>query len=200
MAETETPPQQQTINATSLLLFGLCLIFIGAGGYYYYKYQNAVKTQVATNNTNSVVEQSNQTENPVVQIEEEQPSVIELLTEEVGTVSGKICFPGSYIPEGKIALKNIETDEVETFPNPSNQSTYEVNVPAGSYHARYQAYMNGMEGDFQSGYYTKCAIDSTADVCNAPDGHALIEVEIENGGTVADVALCDFYYETEPAF
>lgn len=200
MSETETTQQQKQINPVTLLLLGLCLIFMSVGGYYYYKHQEAVKSEITTI-AKDIPEEPVQVQTlpaPTPAVGE----VVETIMEEaeLGVVSGKVCFPGSYIPEGLVALKNLETDEVTTFPNQANQSLYVVKVPAGKYHARYQAYTNGIEGEYQSGYYTKCGIDSSYDVCNAPDAHVLIEVEIQNGGTVADVALCDFYYEKEPAF
>ena len=115
------------------------------------------------------------------------------------TINGKLCYPSNFLPKGEIVAKETKTNKLTTIDYGGEFSTYKIEVDPGEYVLRYQAHASGNE-DFLSGYYTKCAINSSADICNADDGHELIKVNVSGGDVVNNVDLCDFYYTEEPEF
>lgn len=114
-------------------------------------------------------------------------------------ITGKLCFPSQFLPEGEIVAKNISTTEIISIDFDGTTSEYKIGVEPGTYYVRYQAHASGGE-DYTSGYYTKCGIESTSEVCNADDGHELIPVEVSQGEIIGGIDLCDFYYQEEPEF
>ncbi len=116
-----------------------------------------------------------------------------------GVVSGMLCYPSSFLPEGEVVAKNTATDVVTSVAIDGTKSDYKIQLEPGTYNLRYQAHASGND-EFVSGYYTKCGIDSTADICDKNDAHDLIPITISAGEVVEEVRLCDFYYTDEPKF
>lgn len=112
-----------------------------------------------------------------------------------GEVEGKICFPSSFVPEGYILAKNIETSEVEKtyFEGvPPNSQDYSLSLNEGKYVFAYAG-----TDEIAMGFYTACAPTASINDCSSPESHELIEVDIRSGDTVSGIDLCDYYYQAE---
>lgn len=117
------------------------------------------------------------------------------------TIKGMLCYPSDFLPSGEVIAKNTVTDETFTISVDGQAVNYQIQVEPGSYNLRYQAHASGNNPEaYISGYYTKCAMESNVDVCEAEDGHDLIPVTVFAGETETDIKLCDFYYSEEPNF
>jgi hypothetical protein len=112
------------------------------------------------------------------------------------TVTGKLCYPSSQIPEGIILAKNIDTKEVikkDFAGTPPEKPQYSLSLEAGTYVFAYD--VEG-KGEYL-GYYTKCAKTTHVDNCSTKEDHELIEVVLSEGKTIENIDLCDYYYELE---
>jgi hypothetical protein len=126
---------------------------------------------------------------------------------QVGTITGKLCYPSDFLPQGEIVAKDTENGKLYTqnYAGSINggSSAYSFQLPVGTYNVRYQAHASGNNKSlFISGYYTKCATNNSQDGCNAADGHALIKISVLPNQTIQGIDLCDFYYPAggEPIF
>ena len=132
-------------------------------------------------------------------------SITESLTEDFipvsrGEISGTLCYPSDFLPKGEVVAKNTATNQLTTIEFNGQESGYKIQVDPGTYNLRYQAHASGNEL-YISGYYTKCGINGSFDVCEeASDGHKLIPVTVSAGEVVDGIKLCDFYYQEEPEF
>jgi hypothetical protein len=121
-----------------------------------------------------------------------------------GTLSGKLCYPSSFLPEGKIEAKNTQTNESVFLPYPGSanggKSSYELQVPPGSYKVRFSVMMpNNPEP--MPGYHTACT--GVEKICQDQNTtREALTVSVKAGQTTTGVDLCDFYYkiENEPKF
>ncbi len=121
-----------------------------------------------------------------------------------GALTGKLCYPSSFLPEGKIEAKNTQTNESVYLPYPGSanggKSTYELQVPEGSYKVRYSVMMpNNPEP--MPGYHTACT--GVEKVCQEQNTvREALTVSVKAGQTTTGVDLCDFYYnkDKEPKF
>ncbi|MBP9690621.1 hypothetical protein KBD81_00925 [Candidatus Woesebacteria bacterium] len=122
--------------------------------------------------------------------------------QELNTVSGKLCYPSEYLPQGNIVAKDIETKELFTqkYPGSENggKSTFDMELPDGTYVFRYEAMANENKPDeFLAGYYTQCATITDRGCTDAE--HQLSQVQVPNQSE-NNISLCDFYYTAEPDF
>ncbi|OGD91097.1 hypothetical protein A3D81_02205 [Candidatus Curtissbacteria bacterium RIFCSPHIGHO2_02_FULL_40_17] len=107
-----------------------------------------------------------------------------------GFVTGKLCYPGDFLPEGKIAAKNIDSGTIYTlyYPGSKNgaRSSYYFVLITGKYKLRYETFIGTNQIKPFSGYYK---------------GNSQV-VEVENGKTIKNIDLCDFYNSAndEPDF
>lgn len=106
-----------------------------------------------------------------------------------GFVTGKLCYPENFLPEGKIAAKNIDSGIIYTlyYPGSNNgarSSYYFVLIP-GKYKLRYETFIGTNQIKPFSGYYKE-----NSQV-----------VEVENGKTNKNIDLCYYYpQDIEPDF
>jgi type II secretory pathway pseudopilin PulG len=197
-------------NAT-LIIF--VLVIIATVGYLLYS--NFQTNQQSSDTRDSTVEQGRNiyegmTEDEILRqsIEESNRKLAEQQALEQNPpttgnaiLSGRVCFPSSFIPKGEIAIKNTGTNDIKYVEINENQSTFTAEVEPGTYNLRFQAHANVSNPDqFTSGYYTKCGASPQFEVCNAADAHDLIDLEAKPGQKIEDVDVCDFYYDIEPAF
>jgi hypothetical protein len=134
------------------------------------------------------------------------PSVSPCRGEEnnMGKITGKLCYPSSYLPKGQIVAKNTNTGEVCKQDYPGSFAgggvNYTLELIAGKYILRYEAYASTKDPElFSSGYYTICV---TENKCKNTELRSVIPVEVISGQVTSGIDLCDFYYlpETEPNF
>ena len=172
-----------------LLKILLIIVLVGLGFGGYYDYQNYYSKTPYGSNTPTTTPGAtvNQTGAPETQ---------------TGVVSGKLCYPSSFLPPGEIVAKNLNTKEIYTQDYPGSfaggGSTYTLDLPEGVYHLRYQAHASSDTPDvFVSGYYTKCAKTMHTNECTPDSGHVNIGVELKTNEKVENIDLCDFYYSPE---
>jgi hypothetical protein len=113
-------------------------------------------------------------------------------TEVKGKIEGKVCYPSSFIPEGKILVKNTVTGEVlsQDFRMEGQNQKFVMELAEGKYMAAYQP--NEIE---IMGFYSQCALEM--ENCATPESHRLKEIEVKPGVTVEKVDICDYYYQPE---
>lgn len=118
-----------------------------------------------------------------------------------GIVTGKLCFPASVLPKGKIIAKNTVTNEITSQDYPGSEAgggfVYTLNLSPGSYYMKYDA--NSPSG-ILSGFYTNystCVGNSSSAECSGQRTRPLLSVDVKPGSTVTDVNLCDFYYPSD---
>jgi len=127
----------------------------------------------------------------IVDISEE----VEVVPKAKGSVEGKICFPSSFVPEGYIMVKNVETDVVEKtyFEGvPPKSQEYSLSLDEGKY-----VFAFAKMDEVPMGFYTPCAPTASVDDCSTPESHKLVEVEVRAGETVSNIDLCDYYYQAQ---
>ncbi len=151
-------------------------------GYFGYKYLNPIATPPPAPTPNTSV----------------APSAEAIITD-TGTVSGKLCYPSSFLPPGEIVAKDLDSGKIYTKDYVGSiaggKSTYTFELPAGIYHLKYQAHASAEDTDiFTSGYYDECAKTMHTNDCTPDSGHINIAVEVEDGEELQNVDLCDFYY------
>lgn len=114
-----------------------------------------------------------------------------VLIEKDITVKGKICYPSSYIPDGYILAKNIQTNKIESFPftYESKNQNFSISLKEGNYIFAYES-----KNDKTKGYYSKCALTTQSSDCSTPESHKPIVVSIKFNTTINDISLCDYYY------
>lgn len=166
------------------LLAIIVLAVLGFGGYYYYQnyYSKTSSDSITPTATSGAT--VNQTETPEAQ---------------TGVVSGRLCYPSSFLPPGEVVAKDLDTDKTYTQDYPGSfaggGSTYTFNLPEGTYHLRYQAHPSSEKPEiFTSGYFTECAKTMHTNECTPDSGHINIDVRVNAGEKVESVDLCDFYY------
>lgn len=169
------------------LLAIIVLAVLGFGGYYYYQNYYSKTSPDFVTPTATPAATVNQTGTPETQ---------------TGVVSGKLCYPSSFLPPGEVVAKNLDTDKTYAQDYPGSfaggGSTYIFNLPEGVYHLRYQAHASSDTPDvFVSGYYTECAKTMHTNECTPDSGHININVDLKANEKVENVDLCDFYYSPE---
>lgn len=159
----------------------IILILMGAVGFFGYEY---FKNTLATITPSPA---------PIVSPQASPTEVLE------GTVSGRLCYPSSFLPPGEIVAKDISSEKTYTENYAGSmaggKTTYTIGLPAGTYHLRYQAHASTKDTSiFTSGYFDECAKTMHTNECTPDSGHIIIPVTIAAGEEVANVDLCDFYY------
>jgi hypothetical protein len=102
-----------------------------------------------------------------------------------GTVGGSVCYPSSGIPPLNLYLHQVGATDPILFSNAENQTSFSVEVPAGSYVA--YAWLP----DFTAGgsYSNAVACGLSA---NCTD-HSLVQFDVTAGQLTGGVAVCDWY-------
>lgn len=111
---------------------------------------------------------------------------------EKGIVAGKICYPSSFIPDGQILAKNVQTKEIfsQVFKMEGSNQEFEMELTEGKY---VFAYKPDDTGGIM-GFYSPCAVEM--ETCATDESHELIEVELKAGERLKNIDICDYYYET----
>lgn len=115
-----------------------------------------------------------------------------------GAVSGKLCYPSSFIPKGSIEAKSIATGKIFTqdYPGTANGggSIYTINLPADKYYLRFKT---SQGTDF--GYHTTVCSTGGETTCGDLGPRILISAEVISSQTLKGYDLCDFYYSPQDA-
>lgn len=160
---------------------------------------NATLTAVAQNNPQVVVLQPTFTPGSTQVAPPIQPtaslSARDFITP-LGTVTGKLSFPSSFIPAMRIAFFSLTDGSVSYADTDMNQGTYSMDLPAGSYHVIAYPYSAGMGkppagspiAGAAGGYTQFVLCGLTADCTD----HSLIPITVTVGQTVM-VSPGDWY-------
>lgn len=160
-----------------IVILMLVVILLG-GGFYFFKPKEVKKEEPLLINNRE-------------QISPTQVSLMQTI--EKGTVEGKICYPSSFIPDGQILAKNVETKEVfpQIFKMEGSNQEFEMELTEGKYVFAYKP--DDTEG--MMGFYSPCAVEM--ETCATDESHELIEVKIKAGERLKNIDICDYYYEAE---
>lgn len=175
-----------------LILALITIAAVGSAAYLFGRTQNlslnlnsASSTPIATNSTNATI----------------SPVATAAGTMAKGSVTGKLCFPASVLPKGKIIAKNIVTNDLISQDYPGSDAggglVYSLSLPVGSYNLKYDATTSS---GTLSGYYTSystCVGNQTSADCSGQKTRPLLTADVKDGGTVNNVNLCDFYYPAD---
>jgi len=102
-----------------------------------------------------------------------------------GAVSGRVCYPAEGIPPMTAYLQNLATDAVVTLPIAQNQSSYSLELPAGTYVA--YAWLP----DFSfGGSYSSAVLCGLTVACT---DHQPLHFDVTAGSVLAGIDLCDWY-------
>lgn len=115
-----------------------------------------------------------------------------------GTISGRLCFPSSFIPKGTIEAKSIATEKIFTqdYLGTANGggSSYTINLPADKYNLRFKA-----SDGANLGYHTTVCSTGVETTCGDLGPRILISAEVISNQTFKGYDLCDFYYSSQDA-
>jgi len=107
-----------------------------------------------------------------------------------GAITGKLSFPSEYIPALRVVAFRLGDNQTYYVDTQMNQGTYELALPAGTYHV--VAYMGGAEADANSmaGGYSQMVPCGLSVDCS---DHSLIDVIVQQGSVTYGVDPGDFY-------
>jgi CSLREA domain-containing protein len=106
---------------------------------------------------------------------------------ELGTVTGRICYPSEGIPPMTAYFENATTSALDTLDIGLNQGTYSIALPPGTYHA--YAWLP----DFTlGGAYTVAVPCGLTIACT---DHSLLAFDVVPGAETGDIDICDWYGE-----
>ncbi len=150
----------------------ILIVILWGGGFYFFKQKEIKKEEVWLNNKEQI-----------------SPTQVS----KKGTVEGKICYPSSFIPDGQILAKNVQTKEIfsQVFKMEGNNQEFEMELVEGKYVFAYKP----DEAGGMMGFYSPCAVEM--ETCATDESHELIEVEVKAGERLKNIDICDYYYETE---
>ena len=100
-------------------------------------------------------------------------------------VRGAICYPGEAIPPMTVYLQDTGTKKAVEIPIEANQSSYEAELPPGTY----QAY--AWLADFsRGGLYSQAVACGLQESCK---DHSPVSFEVKPGAMIEGVDICDWY-------
>lgn len=102
-----------------------------------------------------------------------------------GTVEGSICFPSEGIPPMNLFFLLEGTGQVTVFPVTQNQTSYNVELPAGTYSA-----FAWLPDYSFGGSYSQAVPCGLAAECT---DHSLILFSVTGDSTTSGVNVCDWY-------
>ncbi len=152
---------------------------------------NATLTAVAQNNPQVVVPQPTFTPGSAQVAPPIQPTASLSARDFIppmGTVTGNLSFPSSFIPAIRIAFFSLTDGSVSYTDTGMNQGTYSMDLPAGSYHVIAYPYTAGMGTPpagspiaGTAGGYTQFVLCGLTAACT---DHSLIPVVVTVGQTI----------------
>ncbi len=114
------------------------------------------------------------------------PTPLPTSTPSTAVIQGRVCYPGGGIPAMTVYVQEVGSDQVYEVPIEAGQSTYEAQVPPGTY----QVY--AWLPDFsQSGSYSQAVVCGLTAGCR---DHTLLPVTVEVGQTAGGIDVCDWYH------
>ncbi|HUV25757.1 MAG TPA: hypothetical protein VMW34_00195, partial [Anaerolineales bacterium] len=129
-----------------------------------------------------------------------QPTILEELNpledvktegaQSVGTINGKVCYPGEVIPEMTLFFQEMSSQQITELSIAENQSSYIYNLTPGQYIA--YAYLNS--GAPLGGSYSNAVICGLG--ANCAD-HSLVQFSVNPGETLTGIDICDWYAQDE---
>lgn len=102
-----------------------------------------------------------------------------------GTVEGSVCFPSEGIPPMNLFFLLAGTGQVTVFPVAQNQTSYSVELPAGTY----SAFAWLPDYSFGGSYSQAVPCGLSAECAD----HSLIEFSVTGGSITSGVNVCDWY-------
>lgn len=107
-----------------------------------------------------------------------------------GTVTGRLSYPADSMPAMRVTAFEVNTGKVIHIDTALGQSTYSIELPAGTYHiVAYSIEGNNFPSGIASGY-TRAVPCGLAVECA---DHTLIDVTITAGTTIPDINPGDSY-------
>ena len=150
---------------------------------------NATLTAIAQNNVQVVAPQATFTPIPIQMqptATQVAPTVLPSLSPSMGTVTGNLSFPSSFIPAMRVVFFSLTDGRVSYTDTGMNQGTYSIDLPSGSYHVIAYLYSGGapaagspIEGG-AGGYTQAVPCGLSADCTN----HSLIPITVTVGQTI----------------
>jgi len=119
-----------------------------------------------------------------------EPADTPTLVPQTGLVSGSVCYPSEFIPEMTAYFLEVDTQLYTELPIAENQSSYQVELAAGTYLAFAWRGEYGLGGG-----YTAAVPCGFGEACI---DHSLLPVVVEANGTTGDVNLCDWVLQGLP--
>jgi len=152
---------------------------------------NATLTAIAQNNLQVVAPQATFTPIPIqVQPTATQvaPTVLPSLSPSMGTITGNLSFPSSFIPAMRVVFFSLTDGSVSYTDTGMNQGTYSMDLPTGNYHVVAYPYTAGMGAPPAgspiaggAGGYTQMVPCGLSADCS---DHSLITITIVAGQTI----------------
>ncbi|MBI2021673.1 hypothetical protein HYS93_02180 [Candidatus Daviesbacteria bacterium] len=117
--------------------------------------------------------------------------------ESSGKVSGRLCYPSEFLPEGTIEAKRLSDGQIFTqnYPGSNNggKNTYSFELESGDYYLRYKI------SDKFNGYSTTVCPTGQDESCGDTKPREIRKAEVKADQTVLGYDLCDFYYRDSNA-
>ena len=196
--QQEPPPvsitEKKKKPVLPIVLSILLVLSLGAAGYFAYMYYQPQIPGITSTETTETTPSSTPSPTPN-SISNTQS--LESTNPNSGTISGKLCYPSSHVPEGAIVAKDITTQQTyrQEYPgtNVEPDVSYTMTLPTSTYILKFTT-ENGANG-----YYTQCGKNFE---CQDDLSHSLIEFSVEKDSPLSNINPCDFYYDTnnEPVF
>jgi len=102
----------------------------------------------------------------------------------MGTVNGKICYPGEHVPAMTVYLRNNISSQLFELPTLENQTSYSMQLPPGDYYAYawVPLYQVG-------GLYSRAVVCGLKAGC---EDHSPQSFTIAAGSTREGIDICDW--------
>jgi hypothetical protein len=149
---------------------------------------NATLTAIAQNNPQVVTPQATFTPIPIQAqptVTHVAPTILPSLSPSMGTITGNLSFPSSFIPPMRVVFFNLTDGSVSYTDTGMNQGTYSMDLPAGNYHVVAYPYSGeapaaGSPIAGGAGGYTKMVPCGLSADCT---DHSLIPITVTVGQT-----------------
>jgi hypothetical protein len=145
---------------------------------------NATLTAIAQSNSQVIAPQATFT--PISIQAQPTATQVVLPIPPLGTVTGYLSFPSSFIPPQRVAFFNLTDGSVSYTDTGMNQGTFSIDLPAGSYHVVAYLYSAGAPAAgspkmSEAGGYTQFVPCGLSVDCT---DHSLIPITVTVGQTI----------------
>lgn len=174
----------------------LTLIFFALTGIGYLYYKDIQLKDLNKNNNNTQIESVKEIkeETKSTTNNAEKPNITDVENIAIpmtpkGSVTGKLCYPSSGIPELELYAKNTQTNEIKNMYTKQNQTSYIFkDLEAGTY--IFYAYVKDDMKKELGGGYTEMVPCGLKYGC---EDHTLIKVAVESNKMEEGIDICDWY-------